>query len=341
MPSSSTTRKTAARKACANFWTRRPTAPASATSSARRRPRSKAPPLGLFARVSWTHGLSTPSPRVRGEGRDERLSCVSSVLPWPVVSENSVEDGQKLSGDGDECDHLGLASCHETIEEDFQGWVVLLGDHRAHEHGRAGHCSATADEAAPPPLARLAREWGEAGEGCNFLAAELPELGQLGHQGAGDDLSDARHGGEQVLLLSPGWRAPYGVVDIYIDTAQFLLQRLEKPCDALLEAWRRHSSLALAFGHHHFNDLPSARRKIGQQACCLVRQGARLGLCRLGKMRDDGSIDRVGLGTLSASLGEGPDISRVDHHHRKSRRGQYCRYYGFEAAGGLQGDNVR
>src|SRR6202035_3352927 len=191
----------------------------------------------------------TPSPR-REEGRDERLSCVSSVLPWPVVSENSVEDGQKLSGDGDECDHLGLASCHETIEEDFQGWVVLLGDHRAHEHGRAGHCSATADEAASPPLARLAREWGEAGEGCNFLAAELPELGQLGHQGAGDDLSDARHGGEQVLLLSPGWRAPYGVVDIYIDTGQFLLQRLEKPCDALLEAWRRHSSLALAFGHH-------------------------------------------------------------------------------------------
>src|SRR6202035_4271096 len=127
-------------------------------------------------------------------------------------------------------------------------------------------------------LARLAREWGEAGEGCNFLAAEPPELGQLGHQGAGDDLSDARHGGEQVLLLSPGWRAPYGVVDIYIDTGQFLLQRLEKPCDALLEAWRRHSSLALAFGHHHFNDLPSARRKIGQQAGCRLRQGARRGL---------------------------------------------------------------
>src|SRR3954453_10739770 len=44
---------------------------------------------------------------------------------------------------------------------------------------------------------------GEAGERRDLATVEASELGQLGQHGAGDGLADARHGGEQVLLVAP------------------------------------------------------------------------------------------------------------------------------------------
>src|SRR5262245_15693724 len=61
------------------------------------------PPAGTvgWAKAARTPALSSPSPPLGGE----RLSCASSGLPRPVVPENGVEDGQQLSGYGDEGDH--------------------------------------------------------------------------------------------------------------------------------------------------------------------------------------------------------------------------------------------
>src|SRR5215203_2572288 len=50
-----------------------------------------------------------PSPRLPGEGWGERLCCWSSVLPWSVVADDGVEDGEEFSGCCDEGDHLGLS----------------------------------------------------------------------------------------------------------------------------------------------------------------------------------------------------------------------------------------
>src|SRR5215207_6196195 len=54
----------------------------------------------------------------------ERLCCWSSVLPWSVVADDGVEDGEEFSGCCDEGDHLGLSGGDEAVAEGLEGWVV-------------------------------------------------------------------------------------------------------------------------------------------------------------------------------------------------------------------------
>jgi hypothetical protein len=191
------------------------------------------------------------------------------------------------------------------------------------------------------PLAGLAGERGQAGKRGDLPAAELPELGQLSDQRAGNGRPNARHGSEQILLVSPSWRAAHGIVDILIDAGQLLLQRLQKPGDAFAQMGDCHSLLALALSPDHLDDLPSASDEIGKQPGRLVGQRAGLGSSRLGETGDDRSIDRIGLGALSERPGEGSNLRRIDHHNRKSSRRQGRRCDGLKAAGRLQRDNLR
>src|SRR5579871_1932019 len=271
----------------------------------------------------------------------QRLSCVSSGLPWPIVSEDGVEDGQKLSSDRDEGNHLWLARRHQAIEEGLQDWVVLLGDHRAHEEDGAHWSAPATDKAVAPPLAGLASEGGKARQSGDLFAAELPELGQLGDQCASDGRADARHRGEQVFLVAPGWRAPYRIIDVGVDASQLLLQCLEEPIDAFLEARDRDTLLALAFGTDHLDDLPPPRNKVGQQSRRLVRERTRLWLGRLRKMRDDSRINWIGLCALADCLGKGANLGRIDDDDWKLSRSQSCRRNRLEAAGCLQSNNSR
>jgi hypothetical protein len=82
-----------------------------------------------------------------GAERGERLSSLSSGLPWPIVPEDGVEDGEQLSSDGDEGDHFGFAGCDQAVEEGFQDGIVLFADQGAHEQDRANVRSSAPDEA--------------------------------------------------------------------------------------------------------------------------------------------------------------------------------------------------
>ena len=113
---------------------------------------------------------------------------------------------------------------------------MFFGYHCAHEQGGANRCASAADEAFAPPFAGLARERSKPYEGSNLLVAELPELGQLGHKGACDDGSDARHGSEQFFLGAPSGRAFHGIVDICIGSAAATL--LFFGLSALRVEWR-------------------------------------------------------------------------------------------------------
>jgi hypothetical protein len=94
--------------------------------------------------------------------------------------------------------------------------------------------------------------------------------------------------------------------------------------------------LALAFGPKHCDDLAPPPDKIGQQPGLLVWQRARLKVGRLGEMRNDPGIDRIGLSALAERLGEGTDLRRVN-----DRDGQPCGpqggcHHGLKAPGRLQ-----
>ena len=76
----------------------------------------------------------------------------------------------------------------------------------------------------PPPMKLLPRHWPDwrvngatPTKAAILLAVEPAQFGQFGDQRAGNDRADARHRGQQVFLVPPGWRAAHGVVDVGID----------------------------------------------------------------------------------------------------------------------------
>src|SRR5215207_7132768 len=93
----------------------------------------------------------------------ERLCCWSSVLPWSVVADDGVEDGEEFSGCCDEGDHLGLSGGDEAVAEGLEGWVVTGGGHGSEEEDGAHGGAASADEAPAAPPPRLPGEGGKAG----------------------------------------------------------------------------------------------------------------------------------------------------------------------------------
>src|SRR4051812_49710194 len=109
---------------------------------------------------------------------------MSSGLPWFLVSQDGVEDGEELAGDGDEGDHLGLAGGAEAIAEGLEDGVVTAGHEGCQEQGAADALAAAADHALALPLAGLAGGGGKASAGGGPLfvvgAAARPAGGEGG-----------------------------------------------------------------------------------------------------------------------------------------------------------------
>src|SRR5271170_7756908 len=95
----------------------------------------------------------------------QRLCLWSSDFgaPWEFVSEDGVEDGEELSGDGDEGDHFGFSFGHFSVAEDFQDRVVTGGGQSGEEERGSHRRSSAPDHGLALPLAGLAGERGKAG----------------------------------------------------------------------------------------------------------------------------------------------------------------------------------
>src|SRR3954454_23544391 len=196
---------------------------------------------------------------------------MSSGLPWFLVSQDGVEDGEEFAGDGDEGDHLGLAGGAEAIAEGLEDGFVTAGDEGCEEQGAAHALAAAADHALALPLAGLAGVGGKGCEAGDLLLVEGAELGQLGDEGSGDDRSDAGDGGEEVLLVAPGGRAAHPGVDLGIDLGELLLEGADEAGDALLDAPHGGAALAVPLGDDHLDDL--ARRATRSARSCVASSG--------------------------------------------------------------------
>jgi hypothetical protein len=73
---------------------------------------------------------------------------LSSGEPSLLLSDNSVENGEELSGDGDDCDQLWFTGVEEALMEAPERGIVAGGDQSAHEEG-ARTC------VLPPPMKLL------------------------------------------------------------------------------------------------------------------------------------------------------------------------------------------
>ena len=200
--------------------------------------------------------------------------------------------------------------------------------------------------ARPPPMKLLPRQrpdWrvqgASPGEGGDGAPVEGAELGQLGDKSAGDDGADTGHGGEEVLLLAPGRRAPHGSVDVAVEAVEFAGKRLQEPVDALAHPLRR-AGAALALGGHHGDDLAPSRDELGEQAGLRVLERPDLRRGGLDEVRDHGGVDGVGLRPLAERAGKGADLGRVDDDDGQAGLGEARDHDGLEASGRLKPDRL-
>jgi len=104
----------------------------------------------------------------------QRLSWKSSVLPWAIVSQDRVEDGEKLSGDGDEGDHLGFAEVKEILVKILERRVVTGRNEGGQEGCGANAGASTSYHASAAPAAGLTGVWCKTSQTGDLSSTECP-----------------------------------------------------------------------------------------------------------------------------------------------------------------------
>src|SRR5215813_10804934 len=196
----------------------------------------------------------------------QRLSWLSSVPPFFVVSEHGVERGEKFASNCDEGEHFGFAGGEQTPIEGLEERIVAAGNESSHVECPACGTTAAGDHALAFPAPGLTGERSQPGEACNLAARERAELWQFCQKGPRQDIADAWNGFQQVFFFTPGGRAADQRTDVAIDLRQLFLEHSDMTRDTLTDARIGHPLLALAFGHDHFDDLPAPADQFAEQA---------------------------------------------------------------------------
>src|SRR4029079_9914352 len=121
----------------------------------------------------WPTSFETPATRA-----PQRLSWVSSALPWSIVPQDGVEDGEKLSGDGDQGHHFRLTDGDQTLVEVFQRRIASTGDEGCHEGGGPNSGRPPSDQAPPAPSTRLAGIGRKSCQACNVAPIKTSQFRQ-------------------------------------------------------------------------------------------------------------------------------------------------------------------
>ena len=127
-------------------------------------------------------------------------------------------------------------------------------------------------------------------------AVEVPELGQLGDQGAGGDLANARHRGQQILGRAPSGGAAHLVFDLLVELGERRLQGGERALEAAQDLGATRLAPAVALHADHLDDLAAPGDQLGQDLGLLVEHRPRFGPHLLGEARDQVGVKPVGLG---------------------------------------------
>ena len=169
---------------------------------------------------------------------------------------------------------------------------------------------------------------------------EGAELGQLGDKSAGDDGADTGHGGEEVLLLAPGRRAPHGSVDVAVEAVEFAGKRLQE-LSMLLRTRSGAPARRWRSGGHHGDDLAAVARR-ARRAGGSPRPGAAGSPGAVASMKC--AITAASMASVFARLpsraGKGADLGRVDDDDGQAGLGEARDHDGLEASGRLKPDRL-
>jgi len=149
-----------------------------------------------------------------------------------------------------------------------------------------------------------------------LVAIDLAELGQLGDQGASDDVANAGHAVEQILFGAPDRAGFDQFLDRLVDARPLGFEQLEhRPKRALRNAIAG-SGQTLFFGIDHDNELAPPLHQFGKPQRKVIGQWPRRWAHRR-KMGDHWGVKRIGLSQEANGAGELLHLVQVDDHHRQ------------------------
>src|SRR5690349_7573061 len=102
----------------------------------------------LRGRVTAPKYRHPPSSSRRGE----RLSLLSSALPWLFVPDDGVEDGEEFAHGCDDGDDFWFSGRDETVAEGLEGRIVTGCHQRRHEQDGPHLAASAADETPAAPF---------------------------------------------------------------------------------------------------------------------------------------------------------------------------------------------
>src|SRR5262249_56193229 len=98
---------------------------------------------------------SRPHPSRLAPLAPQRLSWLSSVPPFFVVSEHGVERGEKFASNCDEGEHFGFAGGEQTSVEGLEERIVAAGNESSHVEWPACRTTAAGGHSLSFPAPRL------------------------------------------------------------------------------------------------------------------------------------------------------------------------------------------
>src|SRR5688500_713721 len=128
-----------------------------------------------------------------------------------------------------------------------------------------------------------------------------------------------------------------GVIDQQLESFELPIEGLDDSVDAALELLRHDLPTVFLHGAQR-RELAAAHDQVFDGLSVCIGGGTRDGLYGGGKLSDETSIDRVGLGELADGVGEAPDLQRRDDDDGKAACEGRSDERLFETAGGFDDD---
>ena len=172
------------------------------------------------------------------------------------------------------------------------------------------------------------------------MAIDLAEFGQLGDQGAGDDIADAGHALQEIQFGAPDGLASMSLSMALLDSCALGLEPLEHGSVRALGDAVLGPGETLLLGIDHDDELTPARQQFGKPDRAVIGHRPRRRTDGLGKMGDHAASIASVLANWP-SAGEFAHLPRVDDRHRQSGLGQSDSNDTLVAAAGLHNNQPR
>src|SRR5215210_5886953 len=235
--------------------------------------------------------------------------------PGSALSHQSVEDREQLPHARNQRHLLGLAGLNESLVELLDGGIEARSDQGSHVERfsnprqlRYAPHRATASQSAGVAVQRS-----DPNKSREFPRRKRAELGQLGKE------RPAKHGTypgdtpQESLVLFEGGIVLDGLIEVTIRAGKLLLKPPYVGFDAPADSFGGARPEAVFLGGHHLEDLPPPGEDLLKLPGLCIGDGSRGRTDSLREVSEDESVQFVGLGQTTGSLGEVPCLARVDH----------------------------